>query len=102
MGHEDIKIVIEIKNYIDLHGGDYTNWFVGRAQDPWERLAEHGIDPDLDHYIFLPAPCLDDAKGIEHYFVTRLGTDGHASGNGDENGHGLHVYAFKKNLLTRP
>ncbi|MBE0434125.1 hypothetical protein IBX73_11770, partial [candidate division WOR-3 bacterium] len=74
MEYADIKIVVEIKNYIDLHGGDYPNWYVGRAVDPKEKLAEHSVNLDLDDYVFLPAASLEDAEGVEQYFVTRLGT----------------------------
>lgn len=100
MEYADIKIAVEVKNYMDLHGGDYRNWYVGRAINPTQKLFEHGVNLDLDHCIYLAAASLKDAEGIEQYFVTRLGTDGNVIGYGDENG--IYVYAYKKSITTRP
>jgi hypothetical protein len=100
MEYADIKIVVEIKNYVELHGGDYSDWYVGRAVNPRERLIEHGVNLDCDHYIYLSAARLEDAGGIEQYFVTRMGTDGNVIGYGDLNG--IYVYAYEKSITTRP
>jgi hypothetical protein len=100
MADTDVKIVVAIKNYIELHGGNYLSWYVGRAEHPEEKLVDHGVTLDLDRYIYLTATCIDDAKSVEQYFVTRLGTDGHArGGNG---GKALSIYAYKKNPATQP
>lgn len=100
MEYADIKIVVEIKNYMDLHGGDYRSWYVGRAINPTKKLLEHSVNLDLDDYIYLTADSLEDAIGIEQYFVTRLGTDGNVIGYGDENG--IYVYAYRKSITNRP
>jgi len=100
MADTDVKIVIQIKNYIEQHGGHYPSWYVGRAEDPEEKLVDHGVNLDKGRFIYLTAACVDDAISVEQYFVTRLGTDGHVR---DSNGEKiLNVYAYKKNPSTDP
>lgn len=100
MEHDDIKIVAEIKSYIDLHGGDYPKWFVGRAEHPEEALITHGVNLELDHCIYLTAACLEEAKSVEYYFVTHLRTEGAAHSSSDKKA--LSVYAYEKSQTTRP
>lgn len=40
MAESAIKNVIEIKNDIDLHGGDYDLWYIGRVDHPEEDLVD--------------------------------------------------------------
>lgn len=100
MADTDVKIVVQIKNYIEQHGGHYPTWYVGRAVNPEEKLVDHGVNLDEDRYICRTAMRAEDATGVAQYFVTRLGTDGQVrSGNG---GKALSIYAYKKNQSTHP
>ena len=54
---------------------------------------------DLDRYIYLTATCVGDAKSVEQYFVTRLGTDGDIGGRDEK---ALTIYAYKKTKSTKP
>jgi len=99
MADTDVKIVVEIKNYIELHGGNYLSWYVGLAENPEIELIAHGVNLDLDRYIYLPATCMEDARSVEQYFVTRLGTDGDIGGRDEK---ALTIYAYKKTKSTKP
>jgi hypothetical protein len=100
MADTDVKIVIQIKNYIEQHGGHYPSWYVGRAEDPEEKLLDHKVNLDEGRYICKTAECVEDATSVAQYFVARLGTDGHVgSGNG---GKALSIYAYKKSRSTDP
>ncbi|MDH4211777.1 MAG: hypothetical protein OEV79_10075 [candidate division WOR-3 bacterium] len=100
MAESDIKIVVEIKNYIEQHGGNYPFWYVGLAEQPEEELIARGVNLDLDRYVYLTAACMEDAKNVKQYFITRLGTDGDPRGIVDQKA--LNVYAYKKNASTHP
>ncbi len=100
MEHEDIEISVEIKKYIDLHGGDYPKWFVGRAEHPEEALILHGVNLEVDHCIYLTATSLEEAKSVEHYFVTHLRTEGDI--HNSSNKKALSIYAYEKGKTTRP
>jgi hypothetical protein len=100
MAISDIKIVIEVKNYIDQHGGNYYEWFVGLAENPEEKLIAHGVNLDLDRYTYQTATSIEDARCVERYFVYRLGAEGSTYPYTDEKA--FSVYAYKKTPSTQP
>ena len=100
MDASDIKIVVEIKNFIHLHGGNYQFWYVGLAEDPKEMLIAHGVNLGLDYYIYLTASSAEDAQAVKQYFVARLSTDGDPRENIDPKA--IVVYAYKKHASTHP
>lgn len=94
MAKSENRIKNEIKEYIKECGGSYSDWYVGIAEDPEERLFEnHNVDKENDHWIYRPCEDSNVSRRIEEYFVTVLGTDGE-TGGGDENT--IYVYAYKK------
>jgi hypothetical protein len=100
MSISDIKIVVEMKNYIDQHGANSAQWYVGLAEYPAEVLLDHGVNTDEGEFIYLTATCREDAESIAQYFVTRLGTDGEVPSNNNE--EALSIYAYKKTPSTQP
>ena len=81
-----------IYNYIFENGGRYSEWYIGVASDPRERLFNnHSVVERTDHWIY--RPCLNsiDARDVEAYFV-KLGAKG-GTGGGDYNT--TYVYAYK-------
>ena len=100
MADSDVRIVVQIKNYIEQNGGNYTSWYVGRAEHPEEQLISHGVNLDQDPCIYRTASCQEDAKSVKQYFITHLGTYGAPNDNDDENA--LSIYAYKKSRATHP
>jgi hypothetical protein len=100
MVSSDINTAVEIKNFIDQPGGDYYEWYVGLAENPKEKLVAHGVNLDLDRYIFQTATSIEDARNIEKYFVCRLGAEGSTYPYTGEKA--LSVYACKKTPSTQP
>jgi hypothetical protein len=100
MAETDVKIVVQIKSYIEQHGGNYPSWYVGLAEHPEEQLISHGVNLDQDPCIFRTATCLEDAKSVKQYFTTHLGT--HEDSNSNDNDNALSVYAYKKSRATHP
>ena len=100
MAETDVKIIVQIKDCIEQCGGNYPSWYVGLAEYPEEKLDAHSVNLDKDRYIYLTATCIEDARSIEHYFVTRMGTDGDTRGSNDEKA--LSIYAYEKSATTNP
>ena len=96
----DVKIVVQIKNFIEQYGGQYPSWYVGIAEYPEEKLIDHGVNLDKNHYIYQAATCVEDARSVKQYFVIRLGTDGDTRDSVDEKA--LSTYAYKKSASTHP
>lgn len=87
-------IISEIKEHMKKRGGNYSDWYVGIASDPRERLfTEHNVDEKKDAWIYRKCDNSDIAREIEEYFVEILSTGGGAGG-GDETTK--YVYAYKK------
>lgn len=100
MAETDVKIVVRIKDCIEQCGGNYSTWYVGRAEYPEEALVAHGVNLDKDRHIYFTTANMEEATSIVHYFITRLGTDGNKSGHCDEKA--LGVYAYEKSATTHP
>jgi len=94
---EQIKAGIEI--FIRGCSGAYSDWYVGIASDPEDRLF-NGHNVDRRGY-WISEECENSgiAREIEDYFVNTLHTDG-APGGGDRTTK--YVYAYKKTSTTNP
>lgn len=100
MPETDVKIVVQIKSFIEENGGNYHSWYVGLADDPVAQLISHGVNLDSDPYIHRTATRIEDARGVGQYFIAHVGTDGDTRGNSSEKA--LSVYAYKKTKSTNP
>jgi hypothetical protein len=92
------EIIIEIKFHMDRHGGNYSDWYVGIASNPRDRLFNaHNVDEKNGTWIYREAENSSSARDIEDYFVNTLKTDG-GTGGGDYSSR--YVYAYKKTFYT--
>lgn len=90
-------IKTEIKDHIRECSGSYSDWYVGIASDPKDRLFnEHNVDRENGTWIYRECESSSIAREIEEYFV-ELGTDG-GFGGGDYTTK--LVYAYKKTAST--
>jgi hypothetical protein len=91
-------IKTEIKNYVGKCGGSYSDWYVGIASDPRQRLFnDHNVDEGNGYWIFRECESSSVAREIEEYFINTLGTDG-GFGGGDYTSR--YVYAYTKTSST--
>lgn len=89
-------IIRDITAFIKRNGGNPSDWYVGIAANPKERLEEHGVK---EGWIHREAESATVARQIEAYFIEKVGTDGGSGGGDDET---KHVYAYKKKDYTDP
>ncbi|MBL29213.1 MAG: hypothetical protein CMM50_16905 [Rhodospirillaceae bacterium] len=95
------QIKYEILAYIKEFGGDFSDWYVGVADDPKRLLVEtHGIDEEVDPWLWKQALTYTAARNVQAYFLDRLRTDGVPAGPPDENFD--CVYLYKKAPHTSP
>lgn len=91
------QLMQEIANYISGFGGYWSDWYVGIAADPQDRLfIDHSVDRN-GAWIYRGCLSSREARSIEDYFL-RLGMKGGAGG-GDWST--TAVYAYKITSLTR-
>lgn len=92
-------IKAEIAAHIQDCGGSYSDWYVGIASDPKQRLYnDHSVDEKNGAWIYRQTENSGVAREIEEYFIDTLGTDGGAGG-GDYSTK--YVYAYKKTSYTK-
>ena len=92
------EIISEIKSYIAKCGGSYSDWYVGIASAPKQRLFnDHSVDEKNGFWIYHETENSNSARDIEDYLINTLGTDG-GTGGGDYSSR--YVYAYKKTSYT--
>lgn len=98
MANTKESIKTDIKAYIQQNGGAYSDWYVGVASGPRERLFnDHNVAEKGGVWIYREAESSSAAREVEEYFINTLRTDG-GSGGGDYSTKS--VYAYKKTSTT--
>lgn len=93
MAESKQAIIDAIKNLIKNNGGNYSEFYVGIAKDPEDRLFNyHDVDKASGIYDYWEAYDDESAREVEKYCIDTLGTKG-GGGGGDENSD--NVYAYK-------
>ena len=86
------KTTREITDYIVSWGGNYSEWYVGIASNPRDRLfSDHNVNENNDAWIYRDVGSSNAARQVETYFLD-LGCQG-GSGGGDYSTR--YVYAYK-------
>ncbi len=88
---------MDMKAFIDRCRAPYSEWYVGIAADPEERLSEHGVK-ESDWYIVRRLAGAEEARRVEESLL-KLGCEG-GPGGGDE--ASTAVYAYWKRGHTEP
>lgn len=92
------EIINVIADHVSKRGGNYSEWYVGIATDPGERLFDdHSVDEKNGHWIHHPCVSSDDAREIEDYFIAK----GMKGGPGGGDSGTKAVYAYKITNSTR-
>lgn len=88
---------LEIRAFIDRSRAPNSEWYVGVAADPDERLREHGLQ-EADWYIVRRLASAEAARRVAEALL-KLECDGSAGGD-DETA--TAVYAYWKRGHTTP
>lgn len=95
------QIKYEILAYIKEFGGEFSDYYVGVADDPEKALFKsHQVDRKKDPWLYKQALTFQAARTAQDYFLSRLKADGDAVIDGDENTD--CVYVYKKSKRTAP
>ncbi len=99
MAQNKQDIIADIKAYIaKFSGTKYSDWYVGIASDPKQRLfVDHCVNEQSGAWIYCEALSSDAAREVEQYFIDQLKTDG-GPGGGDRTTR--FVYAYRKTSST--
>jgi hypothetical protein len=86
----------EIDSYIKQCGGSYSQWYVGIASKPRERLfTEHNVDEKNGQWIYRDCGSSEAARQVEQYFLN-LGCKG-GTGGGDYTTRSVYAYRITQN-----
>lgn len=92
------KIINEIHAYILRIGGHQSNWYVGIANDPRDRLFNgHGVGEHGGVWIHINAGTETIARAVEKSFLDW----GCAGGGGGGDANTCYVYAYQITPRTR-
>ena len=86
------QAIQEINSHIKNNGAILSNWYVGIAADPRDRLFnDHGVQEKGGTWIFCPTTSSTVARAVEKAFLD-AGAQGGGGGGDDKS---VYVYAYK-------
>jgi len=91
-------IISDIKAHVAKCGGNYSDWYVGIAANPEQRLFnDHGVNKNSDAWIWIRAASSDDARAAEKSLLALGMTGGRGGGDDDSD----CVYAYRITSTTK-
>lgn len=92
------EIINAFENFMRQHGQLYSEYYVGIATDPIDRLTTgHGVDASIPHIYWTQPMHSSVVREIEKYFLTKGACGG--TGGGSENT--CYLYTYKITSTTR-
>lgn len=92
------QIIQDISTYVTNGGGSYSQWYIGIAAVPRDRLfTDHNVSEKNDLWIHDTCSTSDEARAIEDYFVAK----GMKGGPGGGDATTKSVYAYKITNSTK-
>lgn len=93
-----VAIIDKINTYVEKNNSRHSNWYVGIATNPEERLfSDHNVDKTYGKWIYILADSEQIARDAEADLLNKYGYSG-GPGGGD---HPKYVYSYLKNSNTR-
>jgi hypothetical protein len=85
-------VISDIKSHVANNGSSYSQWYVGIATDPRQRLFnDHAVRERGNAWIYRRCAVSNVARAVEKYFLAQGMRGG--SGGGDSSSD--YVYAYK-------
>lgn len=95
------QIKYEILAHIKEFGGEFSDWYVGVADDPKDALhGRHRADENEDVWLYKQALSTQACRTVQSYFLQRLNTDGEAVAASEQDMR--YIYVYKKSARTDP
>jgi len=100
LNEKEKKIANEIVGHAEKEGSSKSNWYLGIASNPEDRLfSDHNVSKDNGWWIYRDAETHNSARKIESYLLDTCRFDG-GPGGGDYTTK--FVYAYRKTHTTNP
>ncbi len=89
----------QFSKYIQENGNNPSQWYVGIASDPEDRLFNDHNVPKIQHpFIYDNAQTEENARAVEKYLVDSLGTKGNPGG-GDKSTTWVYAYLITQQTV---
>ena len=95
------QIKFEIMRYVKEIGSDFSEWYIGIAEDPSEALfVMHKVDKQKDIWMYKQAVSVRACFTVRDYFLKIQNMSGSNSSNENVTKSTNYVYIFKKNDIS--
>ena len=92
------EIINAFNAYIHKRGASYSQWYVGVAADPRERLFnDHRVNEQTDSWIYDACSSSNEARAVEQHFIAQ-GTRG-GPGGGDASTKSIYAYKIAAHTI---
>lgn len=99
MSYTKEQIIVDISVYIRQEGGPKSDWYIGVASGPRDRLFnDHNVNEKRGAWIYRQATSSSVAREVERAYLEG-GYDGGAGGGDADTDY---VYAYRKTSGTNP
>jgi hypothetical protein len=98
-------IIAQIEAYIRQGGGEYSDWYIGLADNPIDPITEASRLNKVQNqrFTYIETVSHQAAKAAADYFLNVCGTDGDISDtDAIRSCRALYIYKKAANLLTSP
>ncbi len=93
MAKSKTEIIAAIDAYMQRFQHKNSDWYVGIASDPRQRLfTDHNVDEKNGIWIYEPAASAEVARAVEQAYLDT----GHDGGAGGGDADSVYVYAYVK------
>ncbi len=102
MMNDEKNIIAQIETYIRQGSGEYSEWYVGIADNPLDPITEaFRFNKVRNHrFTYIETISHDIAKAVADYFINVCGTDGNISEI--KTGEALFVYKKAEHVTGQP
>jgi len=92
MASDKESVISDIRSHVAKNGDSNSQWYVGIATDPKERLFnDHAVKENGDAWIYRQCASSDIAREVEKHFIAQ----GMKGGSGGGDNSSTYVYAYK-------
>jgi len=98
MTAKQAQVVNDIASYVAKNGGQYSEWYVGIAADPKNRLfKDHAVSQPSGQWIYDYCATSAEAREVEQHFFSKGAKGG--PGGGDNTTKAIYAYKITNSTI---